>query len=122
MPKHSEPLTDTFKALSLPVRIRIIDLLREGEQCVCHLEAYTGERQAYLSQQLRLMQEAGLIIDRKDGWYSYYRAADERIFALVDLARDVYGRKTDLKNLKIDCPCPKCKASESKCHPQIRSE
>jgi ArsR family transcriptional regulator len=60
-----------FKLLTHPARIAILNLLRDGEHCVCHLEAYLGFRQSYISQQLAVMREAGIIQDRRDGGISF---------------------------------------------------
>ncbi len=60
-----------YKALAHPTRLAILDLLRDGEHCVCHLEAFLGLRQAYISQQLLILREAGLVQDRRDGWYFF---------------------------------------------------
>ena len=49
-----------LKALSHPARLAILEALRQGEACVCHLEALFGWRQAYLSQQLMVLRAAGL--------------------------------------------------------------
>ncbi|MRS04979.1 ArsR family transcriptional regulator, partial [bacterium] len=40
-----------YKVLTHPVRLAILEILRDGEHCVCHMEAYLGLRQAYISQQ-----------------------------------------------------------------------
>jgi len=50
-----------FKALMQPARVAILVQLRDGEQCVCHLEAILGYRQAYLSQQLAVLRQVGLV-------------------------------------------------------------
>jgi len=44
-----------FKLLSHPTRMAIMEILRQGEECVCHMEAILGHRQAYLSQQLAVL-------------------------------------------------------------------
>ena len=60
--------TQLFKLLTHPVRLAILEILRVGEHCVCHMEAHLGYRQAYISQQVAVLREAGLIRDRRDGW------------------------------------------------------
>jgi DNA-binding transcriptional ArsR family regulator len=47
--------TVRFKALAHPVRLQILDMLRSGEVCVCHMETALGKRQAYISQQLMVL-------------------------------------------------------------------
>ena len=57
--------TQYFKALMHPTRMAILDALREGEQCVCHMEAAFGLRQAHISQHLMVLRDAGLVADRR---------------------------------------------------------
>ena len=103
-----------LKALASASRRKILALLREGEQCVCHLEAWTGFRQAYLSQQLKVLREAGLIEDRRVGWNVYYKAVDPKIYEILDDIKNITGEdSSQIEPPKESCPCPKC--SENKC-------
>ncbi|MCC7206428.1 MAG: helix-turn-helix transcriptional regulator [Anaerolineae bacterium] len=104
----TEPLTRLFKALMHPARIAILDALRGGEQCVCHLEAHLGYRQAYLSQQLAVLREAGLVADNRDGWNVYYRVAEPGVFDLLDSARAMLHLPTPSVPPCVECPCPRC--------------
>jgi ArsR family transcriptional regulator len=102
-----------FKALANPARLEILEVLRHGEQCVCHIEAVLGYRQAYISQQLMVLREAGLVSDRKDGWNSYYRASRPEVFDLTDQAASMTGAAEDgfrYDDKPANCPCPKCAA------------
>jgi len=67
---------ELLKAMAHPVRLRILEIPRNGEQCVCHIEAVLSLRQAYISQQLMLLRKAGLVANRKDGLRVYYRITD----------------------------------------------
>jgi DNA-binding transcriptional ArsR family regulator len=100
-----------LKILTHPARLAILDILRDDEHCVCHMEAYLGFRQAYISQQLAVLREAGLIEDRRDGWNIFYRVVDRRIYDVMDAARAMGGEAAD-RPLKpaAACPCPKCNA------------
>ncbi len=114
--QKQDQLTSLFKALAHPGRIAILDVLRNGEQCVCHIEAYLGYRQAYISQQLAVLREAGLIQDQRDGWNIYYRVVRPEVYALVDVARTMVGipiPRSPLDAPRAACPCPKC-TSEAK--------
>jgi ArsR family transcriptional regulator len=107
-----EGQTQIFKVLTHPVRLAILDILRDGEPCVCHMEAHLGFRQAYISQQLSVLREAGLIQDRHDGWNIFYRVGDPRIFALLDAVQAMTGAtKPSLSKEVVDCPCPKCNST-----------
>jgi ArsR family transcriptional regulator len=98
-----------FKALMHPVRLQILDLLRGGEECVCHLEAHLEQRQAYVSQQLAILRKAGLLSDRRDGPNIFYRIARPEVFTLLDTARDMIGNAMDsAAPSRTGCPCPRC--------------
>lgn len=53
-----------LKAMAHPTRLEILDILRRGEECVCHTEAALGRRQSYISQQLMALRDAGLVGSR----------------------------------------------------------
>ena len=65
-------LTRQFRALSDQTRLRIIDLLRGGEQCVCKLTDALDSGQSLLSFHLKTLKDAGLVTDRREGRWSYY--------------------------------------------------
>ena len=103
-----------FKVLTHPARIAILEILRNGEHCVCHMEAHLGLRQAYISQQLAVLREAGLIQDRRDGWNIYYRVVDTRIYELLDCVQKITGQETpDVNQADFHCTCPRCEAEQS---------
>ena len=105
-----------FRALSHPVRLRILDILSRQEACVCHLTAILGKRQPYVSQQLATLREAGLVTDRRDGTLIYYRLADDGLSALLDQGKTVTRDLMDgslvfpsVPREELDnCPCPRC--------------
>ncbi len=110
-----EPQAGLFKALMHPGRLAILTILREGEQCVCHMEALLGFRQAYISQQLSVLREAGLVEDRRDGWNIFYRVIEPRVFSVLDAASALIGpgkqsaaRKSARSTRAENCRCPKC--------------
>lgn len=61
-----------FHALSDGTRLRILDLLREGEKCVCELVSELDAAQSRLSFHLKVLKEAGLVTDRLESRWSYY--------------------------------------------------
>jgi DNA-binding transcriptional ArsR family regulator len=101
-----------LKALAHPVRLQILDMLREGEVCVCHMEAALQRRQAYISQQLMTLREAGLVESRKDGLQVFYRLVDDVTVAVLEA---VLGpNKVDVPPIIEQCPCPRCAEAEAK--------
>jgi DNA-binding transcriptional ArsR family regulator len=102
--------SDLLKTLAHPARLAILEILRDGEHCVCHMEAHLGFRQAYISQQLSVLREAGLIQDRRDGWNIFYRVTDPQIFVVLDAVRQLTGREgKPAHKPNINCNCPHCK-------------
>ena len=99
-----------LKVLTHPARLAILNILRDGEHCVCHMEAHLGLRQAYISQQLMLLREAGLIQDRRDGWNVYYRVTEPRIFAVLHAVGQIIAPEAAdaVQRPAVLCPCPKC--------------
>jgi len=94
-----------LKVMSHPVRLQILDMLRQGEMCVCHIEKALGRRQAYISQQLMTLREAGLVDSRKDGLQVYYWLADDVIAHLLDT---LYGEAEYGQTIIEGCTCPVC--------------
>ena len=89
-----------------------INILRDGEHCVCHLESHLGLRQSYISQQLAVLREAGLIQDRRDGWNIFYRVANPKIYAVLDAVQQTLDQpELELPQHAANCPCPKCSAA-----------
>jgi ArsR family transcriptional regulator len=70
-----ETVTQLFKALSEPVRLRIITLLLNGERCVCDLMAVLDMPQSTVSRHLAYLKNAGLITGKRQGVWMYYQLA-----------------------------------------------
>ena len=100
---------DRFKLLGHVVRLQILDILRRNPECVCHLEAALGKPQPYISQQLRVLREAGVISDSKDGLNVYYHLIDAQVASLLTGALGpVLPDELRARRRLADCPCPKC--------------
>ncbi len=109
------PQAQLFKILTHPARLAILNILREGEHCVCHMEAHLGLRQAYLSQQIAVLREAGLITDRRDGWNIFYHVVDPNIYTVLDAIQAlVVSANIPQQNIIVNCPCPKCNLNQVK--------
>ena len=98
-----------YSLLSHPARLQILDELRRGEACVCHLQTVLKRPQAYVSQQLRVLREADVVTDRKEGLLVYYRLDDGNVERLLE---EVMGPADEPTTLP-DCPCPKCSPEAS---------
>jgi ArsR family transcriptional regulator, arsenate/arsenite/antimonite-responsive transcriptional repressor len=75
-----------FHALSDETRLGILEKLRGGEQCVCDLQDDLAAAQSRLSFHLRVLKDAGVVSDRKEGRWSYYSIVPEALAEVHDLA------------------------------------
>ena len=73
-----------FNALSDPVRLEIIEFLRDGEKCVCEIIPHVNLIQPLVSRHLKILKDCGLVKDRKEGNRRLYSVTDPRIFEVVD--------------------------------------
>lgn len=81
-----------FHALSDETRLRIVEQLQGGEQCVCHLSDALRAAQSLLSFHLKTLKDAGLIRDRRDGRWIYYSVDRETLADLQSLLHEIDRR------------------------------
>ncbi len=77
-----DALTETFRALGDPTRVRVLDALSHGELCVCDLALLLGLSQSATSHQLRLLRALRLVRTRRAGRMVYYALDDRHIVTL----------------------------------------
>jgi ArsR family transcriptional regulator, arsenate/arsenite/antimonite-responsive transcriptional repressor len=94
-----------FHALSDATRLDILEMLRDGERCVCDLQTDLDAAQSRLSFHLRVLKEAGLVTDRKEGRWSYYTIVPEALAEVHDLAVSMQPRKNSLRVLRAGSCC-----------------
>lgn len=80
---------ELFRMLGHPARVRILELLRAGEQSVSDLQAALELDSSGTSQHLTAMRRQGLLVNRKAGKSVYYSVKDPRIFQVLESAREV---------------------------------
>jgi DNA-binding transcriptional ArsR family regulator len=113
-----------FQALSHPFRLQVLDVLRNGEVCVCHLAALFDRPQPYVSKQLAELKEAGLVIDRREGFRIYYSLTDPSVGTIIDSARLLLLRLGLLDASSFispavpthpvaGCECPRCRGDQN---------
>lgn len=78
-----------FHSLSDPTRLRILDLLRSGERCVCELMEDLGLAQSLLSFHLKTLRQAGLVTDRRQGRWTYYTLNPDGLQAMATALNDL---------------------------------
>jgi DNA-binding transcriptional ArsR family regulator len=80
-----------FKALAHPIRIRILDCLRDGEKGVNELSEILHIEPANVSQQLATLRVRNIVIGRKAGSNVFYSVSDPTLFRLLDVAKDIFN-------------------------------
>ena len=95
---------ELFRSLGHPARLQILDELRRAEACVCHLQTVLQRPQSYVSQQLRVLRQAGIVTDNKDGLNVYYRLSSPQVERLLT---EVLG-PAEGPTRSANCPCPYC--------------
>ena len=93
-----------FHALSDPIRLSILEMLRGGERCVCDLQDDLDTAQSKLSFHLKVLKDAGLVEDRREGRWSYYTIVPEALAEVHDLAVAMAPKKGTLPVLRSG-PC-----------------
>lgn len=78
-----------FKTLGHPARIRVLEVLREGERSVSDLVPEVGLEASHLSQQLAVLRRANLVQTRKIGTSVVYSVSNPMVFELLDVARKI---------------------------------
>jgi ArsR family transcriptional regulator, arsenate/arsenite/antimonite-responsive transcriptional repressor len=96
-------LTPTLKtaeylaALGNEHRLKIVALLAGGERCVCHIAPEFELDPSVVSRHLAVLEQAGVIVSRRDGRWIHYRVADPRVLRLVGIAREMMEPEEDDK-------------------------
>lgn len=92
-PELSRPISelkaDMFKALAHPARIRVLEVLVEGERSVGELQPNVGIELSHLSQQLGVLRRAGLVSSRKEGSSVFYSIRDPLVAELLGVAKQL---------------------------------
>jgi len=80
-------IAPTLKTLSHPLRLKILNILEEGEKAVFEIVELTGVSQALTSHQLGIMKNAGIIKHRREKNYVYYSIAADHVYGLLNCIR-----------------------------------
>ncbi|MBO0349832.1 helix-turn-helix transcriptional regulator [Phormidium pseudopriestleyi FRX01] len=94
-PEVLQQVAEYFSILSEPMRLKLLNLLRDGEKCVQELVDATTTSQANVSKHLKVMLQAGILSRRTEGTSAYYRVADPLIFELCNLVCDRLAQRIE---------------------------
>ncbi len=86
---------DYLKAMGHPVRVRVLEILRQGEAAVAEMQPQLGAEVANLSQHLAVLRGAGIVSTRKVGLRVLYRVRDVEVFVILDALRQIFSQRLD---------------------------
>jgi ArsR family transcriptional regulator len=75
---------EILKALAQPTRLKILELLRNGEKCICEIVPALNGEQSNISRHISLMQKSQLVTTRKDGVRVMVKVKDPKVFEILD--------------------------------------
>ena len=106
MPHRASPLhvakADFLRTLGHPARVRILELLHDGERSVSSLQAELGLDSGGTSQQLAALRRIGLVEGRRDGTSVFYRVTDAEVFRLLESARKILARSFEAQRALLE--------------------
>jgi len=79
---------EVFKAMGHPIRLGVIEFLKDGEKCVCEIVEQVGTEISNVSKHLAVLKKAGIVLDRRDGMKIMYSLT---MPCAIDFARCVEG-------------------------------
>jgi ArsR family transcriptional regulator len=82
-PAALERAAQLFRAMADAPRLRVLDLLKQGEMCVTEIVAAVSEKFSTVSQRLRILRQEGLIVRRREGNHLFYALADRHVADLI---------------------------------------
>lgn len=96
--EHIEMAARSLKAISHPLRLKILCVVGDQEVCVQDIVDAVGTSQSNISQHLGILRDKGVLQTRKDANRVYYRVADPRTLQLIGLMREVFCGVSGFKN------------------------
>ena len=96
---NSEQFVGIMESLSDPIRINILELMMNGEICVCDIVKVTGLSQSKISYHIKILKDSGLISDRQEGRWVYY-ALDSEVLSDI---QNWIGKLIDSSKNKRNC-------------------
>ena len=81
---------DIFKALGNSTRLRILNSVRNKKQCICDIIPFAGKSQPDVSHHLKILKNAGLISEQREGTNIFIEASNNHIFEIIGIAQRLH--------------------------------
>jgi len=96
--KLYELKAEVLKAMAHPLRLAVLDYLRDGEQCVCDIADHVGAERSNISRHLAVMLKAGILEHRKDGLHMLYTLKAPCVMNFFSCVENVLREKLEKQN------------------------
>jgi len=83
---------DIFKALADPTRLKILECIRKGEKCICEIIPFTGKSQPNVSQHLKVLKNAGIVDEHKEGTRIIIKVSKNEIYTIIEKAKNIFEK------------------------------
>ena len=121
MARLLERRTTVMKALAHPSRLRMVDALSSGEQCVCDLQELVGADLSTVSKHLSLLKSAGVVLSEKRGQQVFYRLRVPCLLSFFSCVDAVFANPdADLVEVPLPAPVAAGQACANGCAPARR--
>ncbi len=94
-------LADYFKALGHPTRLQIVELLREGEKCVCEIIPALQMEQSNISRHLAILKKEGILSSEKRGLKVIYACKNKDVYRMIDLSKAILSAYWNERRITI---------------------
>lgn len=91
-PTELQP-ADILAALGNPARLRIVEILRSGEKCVCAITPHFTLDRTTVNRCLTQLEQAGIVVSRRQSRWTHYRIRDRRVLKVIDTVLAMLGRE-----------------------------
>jgi len=81
---------DIFKALGNSTRLKILDSVRNKKQCICDIIPFAGKSQPDVSHHIKILKNAGLISEQREGTNIFIEASNKHIFEIIGMAQRLH--------------------------------
>ena len=95
-------MAETIKAISDPIRLNILYLLKNGELCACHIDSALNKPQSTIAHHISLLKKANLLNWRKEGKWIYYSLANPEIMSLIEKITSTSTSSNQIDSNQID--------------------
>ena len=98
----TQMISNIFKALSSPVRVKIVEMLKNGPLCVCKIIAGLSMEQSNTSQHLNVLKNAGIVDSRKEGLNVIYSLKYSRVTEMINLTEEILKLQLEETKKSLD--------------------